>query len=92
MFLQIGSLKNHFHLQHDDVKELHHEHAQEKTDLLMLEKEVNSLQLFLKSLMYACHTLVSASMLLLWTSLGCNFLKPFLVFTHGAQSSSFYLL
>ncbi|CAB4025421.1 PC3-like endoprotease variant B, partial [Paramuricea clavata] len=37
---KIGSLKNHFHLRHDDVKELHHKHAQEKTDLLMLEKEV----------------------------------------------------
>ena len=38
--LKIGSLKNHFHLRHDDVKELHHKHAQEKTDLLLLEKEV----------------------------------------------------
>ena len=41
-FSKIGSLKNHFHLRHDDVKELHHKHAQEKTDLLMLEKEVLS--------------------------------------------------
>jgi hypothetical protein len=40
-FSKIGSLKNHFHLRHDDVKELHHKHAQEKTDLLMLEKEVS---------------------------------------------------
>ena len=38
--LKIGSLKNHFHLRHDDVKELHHKHAQEKTELLLLEKEV----------------------------------------------------
>ena len=39
---KIGSLKNHFHLKHEDVKELHHTYAQEKTDLLLLEKEVST--------------------------------------------------
>ena len=40
---QIGSLKNHYHLRHDEVKELHREHAKDKTDLLVLEKEVREL-------------------------------------------------
>ena len=45
MLFQIGSLRNHYHLRHDDVKELHHEHSKEKTELLMLEKEVCALHI-----------------------------------------------
>ena len=40
IFFQIGNLKHHYHIEHDLVPEIHLKHHKEKTDLLMLEKEV----------------------------------------------------
>lgn len=37
---QIGDLKGHYHFRHDDVDELNKEHNRDKTDRLLLEKEV----------------------------------------------------
>jgi len=37
---QIGDLPGHYHLRHDDVDELNKEHNRDKTDRLLLEKEV----------------------------------------------------
>ena len=37
---QIGDLPGHYHFRHDDVDELNKEHNRDKTDKLLLEKEV----------------------------------------------------
>ena len=39
-FFQIGDLPGHYHFRHDDVEELNKEHNRDKTDRLLLEKEV----------------------------------------------------
>ena len=43
-FFQIGDLPGHYHFRHDDVDELNKEHNRDKTDRLLLEKEVCYLQ------------------------------------------------
>lgn len=39
-YFQIGDLPGHYHLRHNEVDELNKEHNRDKTDRLLLEKEV----------------------------------------------------
>ena len=54
-FFQIGDLPGHYHLRHDDVDELNKEHNRDKTDRLLLEKEVGLLHCGLHCIILPFH-------------------------------------
>ena len=63
-FFQIGDLPGHYHLRHDDVDELNKEHNRDKTDRLLLEKEVGLLHCGLLSQMKKKYKILNFSLIL----------------------------